>query len=193
MRRRNSVPAMASIAEVLGLRLWNMCDDKRNKPSAATMKSLIAGGANVNTQNKIKWTVLMRAAYNDHLEAVKILLAVESIDICIKCNWRITAFMFSCSNGNVEIVKALLEAHKKTPDFDINDASIHGTTGLIKSCEKSNVELVKLLLSDPRINPQLRDNKGKTALEYAKGTANEGEIRALLQGELLSSLPFSCR
>jgi hypothetical protein len=45
----------------------------------------------------------------------------------------------------------------------------------------------KLLLSIPQINTRLKNNEGKTALDHAKGEADEDEFKALFQGELLPS------
>jgi ankyrin repeat protein len=179
--------AMVSNAEVLGLSLCNICDDRKNAPSAAEMQSLIANGANINYVDAVGWSVLMNAVCWGYLNAVRSLLAVEGIDFRVKTGLGNTPLMLACSKGYVEIVKALLAAHKKTSNFDINDTNTHGTTALMRACESSNVEVVRLLLPIPRININVKNNRGMTALDFVKGKANEVEIRALFHREILRS------
>jgi ankyrin repeat protein len=186
---RGAATAMANDAEELGLRLWNIFGDRKNTPTAAAVQSLVDKGAKVNTKDGDNgFSVLMNAVFHRHLVAVKTLLTVEGIDIYAKDKFQKTALMHACYTGNIEIVQALLEASKKTSNFDINDANRYETTFLMYPCMRSNVETTKLLLSIPQINTHLKSNSGQTALDYAEGTANEVEIRALFQGELL---PFS--
>jgi ankyrin repeat protein len=178
---------MANDAEVHGLRLLNLCDEEENAPSAAAVQSLVDKGANVNTKDKINGcTVLMNAVFYGHLVAVKTLLVVEGIDIRAKNIRGLTALMYACLGGNIEIVKALLEAYKKTSNFDINDLNMFGMTALMYSCMRSSIGTTKLLLSVPQINTYLKYNEGKTALDLA--LFNGVEIRALFKGELLPLL-----
>jgi ankyrin repeat protein len=181
---------MANNAEELGLRLHALCYDRGNAPSAAEMQSLIAKGANVNTKDEYGMTVLHYAVRLGYLNAVLMLLAADGIDICAKANHQGTALMFACGGGNVEIVKALLAALKKTPNFDINDKNANGFTALMYACVHTHVEIVKILLSIPRINTNMKNIGGTTALDYAQGRMNEDEIMVLFQGELL---PISYR
>jgi ankyrin repeat protein len=174
-------------ADVLGSRLWDICFDRENATSIAAMRSLIDKGANVNTKNEHGRSVLMNAIFNGYLNAVEMLLVAEGIDIRTKDNGQGTVLMYACSGGNIEIVKALLAALKKTPNFDINDIFKGGSTALMFACVHGNVEVTKLFFSIPRINTHLKDSGGKTALDFAKGKANEDEIRALFQGEFLPS------
>jgi ankyrin repeat protein len=181
-----TVMAKNSDAEVpLGVRLWNLCDDRHYTPAPAALQSLIVKGADVNAKNKYSISVLSTAVMRGHLGAVKTLLAAEGIDIDAKDDFRMTALMYACYGGHLEITKALLEALKKTSSFDINDKCNSGMTALIWSCYYSGVDVTKLLLSIPRINPLLKDGGGMTAFDHVKGRASEGGVRALLLGELL--------
>jgi ankyrin repeat protein len=174
---------MASNSEELGLRLWNICEDDENVPTAASVQSFITQGANVNTKKYD--TVLIAATRNRYLDAVKTLLAAEGIDINAMNGNGYTALMMACMRNHTKIAKELLAAHKLTSNFDINDKSVYGSTALMHSCGNSNVELFQLLLSIPNIDIHLKDAHGMTALDCAEGQANEDEIRALFQGELL--------
>jgi ankyrin repeat protein len=170
-----------------GLSLWKLCNELRSAPSNAVLRSLIVKGADVNTKGANGTSVLHWAAYWGYLNAVETLLATEGINIDVKDNSHVTALMAACSHGHVEIVKALLEALKKTPRFDINDKTISGMTALIWSCMHSHVEITKLLLTTPRISTHLKSNLGLTALDHVEGGKNEDEIEALFQGKLLPS------
>jgi hypothetical protein len=174
---------MANNEVVLGGRLFTLCDNDNNAPSAANVQSFIDKGANVNTKGRAGETILIVAVLHGYLEAVKTLLTARGIDIDAKDNNGMKALMYAFRH--IEITKALLAAHNKTPNFDINDANtIHGCTALMYSCMQSRAELVKFLLPIPNINAYMKNAEGKTALDYTKGTRNEYEMRALFQGEL---------
>jgi ankyrin repeat protein len=138
-------------------------------------------------------SALIDAVNESNLSEVKSLLAAGGIDICAKDHCGNTALHCACAYGNVEIAKELLAALKKTSNFDINDKGYGGNTALIFACVYSRVEVVKLLLTVPNINTHLKNSDGKTALDRAKGEANEDEIKALFQGELLPSSSASYR
>jgi ankyrin repeat protein len=116
---------------------------------------------------------------------VLLLLASEGIDINPKDEEQFTALMYACEGSNIEIVKALLAALKKTSNFDINDTNYRGMTALMLACINNHVEITNLLLSIPHISIRLENNRELTALECAKGRENEDEIRALFHGELI--------
>jgi ankyrin repeat protein len=170
----------------LNFRLYCLCGGERfaTAPSAAAVQSLINEGADVNTKN-YGFSALMNATMWGHLDAVTTLLAAEGIDINIKSSAGSTAFMIACIKGRIELVKALLAAHQKTSNFNINNTNNNGSTALMISCMNSPVETAKLLLTIPQINTRVQNNYGQTALEHAKGKEKEDEIKALFQGELL--------
>jgi ankyrin repeat protein len=149
------------------------------------MHSLIAKGANINFKDTNGFSLLSMSVLAGHVNAVKILLATEGINIDSSASVGVKAFALSCSTGHLEIAKLLYEAHKKTSTFDVNDMS-YGMTALSHACKHSDVEIVKFLLSIPKINTRLKNDEGELALDSAKGEADENEIRALFQGELLS-------
>jgi ankyrin repeat protein len=177
--------AMAFNAEELGSSLLALYKGWNGPPSDAIIQSFIAKGANINTKDGHGLTVLHYAVMHGYLNVVLMLLAAEGIDICAKDEDQYTVLMYACRNHNVEIIKALLAALKKTPSFDINDKNTYGYTALMHSCMKSRADVTTLLLTVPRINTHLKNNQGKTALDYAKGQMNEDAMRALFQGELL--------
>ena len=134
----------------------------------------------------------MNASYYDHFDAARIILKVESIDISLKNNDGYTAFMFACACGYAEIAKLLLlAASKKVSNFSINDMNNYNSTALLNASMNGRIEVLKLLLADPRIDLDVKDRLGNTALELFVKHANnlsvqeEEEGKVLFQGELL--------
>ena len=72
-----------------------------------TVKSLIAGGADVNERNEDGRTPLMFAAINGETECAKELLQ-HGADVNAKANDGGTGLMLAASAGDVELIKALL-------------------------------------------------------------------------------------
>jgi ankyrin repeat protein len=174
-------------AEELGKIMLALCG-KEDSISSVGMESLIDRGANVNTKGKGGKTILMSTVLNGHLEQVEILLAVEGIDIDAKDRTKITAFMYACMCGRVEIVEALLAALEETSNFDINAKDSDDFTALMLACVNSNVEVVELLLSISHTRIHLKNKRGKTALDCVKGSGRrriEYEMMALFKGEFL--------
>ena len=87
---------------------------------AASVKRLLAAGANVNVQAPSGMSALVLAAHNDHTEAVDALIAggadVESSAA------GYTALHAAVLRGNVDIVSALLE-HRANPNATISQAT----------------------------------------------------------------------
>jgi ankyrin repeat protein len=212
-KREYAAKSMARPSVALGLKLHGICCDEENAPSAAEMQSFITGGADVNTcayfdeyalmqefiageiddindftDEYYKKTVLTAATHNGYLEAVKMLLTIKDIDINSKeSDFEETALMHACRKDRTEIVKVLLEAHKKRlyVDFDVNFFNDWFETSLMHACKHGNLEIIKLLLSIPHINTHLKCSTGTTALDHAKGTGHRDATMVLFQGELL--------
>jgi ankyrin repeat protein len=73
-----------------------------------------------------------------------------------------------------EMVGLLLDAK-----LDPNKVDYDKQTSLHKAVKEKNAEKVKLLLSDNRTNPEILDQEGKQAIDYAE---EGGEIRTLIIG-----------
>lgn len=86
-------------------------------------------------------TPLMRAAYNGHLETVKLLIN-KGADVNIQNAAGTTALMKAAYKGHLEIVKFLIDNNA-----NINLKEQHGATALIKGVAQGHTEIVKLLLS----------------------------------------------
>jgi uncharacterized protein len=150
-------------------------------PSSATVKALLAAGANVHDVSVSGQAPLFLAARANSLEAVMLLLQAGA-DVNAKDKKGQTAIMFDSLWGyrpNLEIVRALLAA-----GADVNAVDQGGRTPLMFASQDAQVELVKLLVAaGAKVN--IRNRAGQTALTHAVKGHNEAKIetvKALLAG-----------
>ncbi len=126
----------------------------------ATVRSLLAAGANVNAANPEGDTPLMDAAKNDHLDVVKVLLGAHA-DMSLHDNSAYTALTYAAMYGHADVVRALL-AHGALVDEPGGD----GTTALALAAEEGYVDAAKILLAHGA-NIDAKNSKGETPLLLA--------------------------
>src|SRR5690242_2501735 len=95
---------------------------------------------------------LLVAAESGDVESVKRLLEDARVDShyveeCDEDSEPLTAFRLACSNGHVEVVRALLPGADEGLDEGFCDA-----------VKAPHLEVLQLLLSDPRVDPAACDN-----------------------------------
>ncbi len=76
------------------------------KDDTATVKNLLAKGADVNTKNDDGWTALMLAAKGGYIDIVKLMLT-NGAEINVKNMGGFTAFMYAVVEDHNSIVKIL--------------------------------------------------------------------------------------
>ena len=160
------------------------------------VRAALAGGVDVNVQNKDGETALMRASVNcshhNHVTIMKLLLEHPSIDVNKEDRIGRTALIHAIQKGNIKAVKILLGDRRvdmnctippltmavagKHPDIfkliltnqrvDVNQ-TYQSMTALMIASGKSDVEAAKLLLNDPRVEVNLVNCKGWSALLLA--------------------------
>jgi ankyrin repeat protein len=93
-------------------------------------------------------TALCEAAYLGHVEAAKLILEREDIDINLPDNDGQTALFWACNNNCLEMVNLLLERD----DIDPNPRAINwGCTLLAHACRAGgSIAIVRWLLSHSR-------------------------------------------
>lgn len=84
--------------------------------------------------------------------------------------------------GKVEAVSFLVDA----VGVDVNHRGRQGMTGLIFAARGGRKGIVKLLLACEALDTEVKDNAGKTAMDYAKANKKE-EIVELLQSRCLNT------
>ncbi|MGI8786132.1 MAG: ankyrin repeat domain-containing protein [Pyrinomonadaceae bacterium] len=180
-----------------------------SEDNLAEIKSLLAGGADVNgrEKNSGKITALFIAVENGNIETVKTLLEFGA-KINARDEEKQTALMRLDDDAAPELVKLLLSYGAKIKAVDDEDSNVlhhvavlvkpevlqilidegadidaqnrEGQTPLMIAADYENLESVKALL-DAGANVNLRDKTGKTAL----GIALENEYKEI--AELLIS------
>ena len=115
-------------------------------------------------------TAMVSTSGDGRLEAVK-LAKRKDTDLRLYENYdKTTAFIRASQGGQISIVKLML---KKEVNFDPERTT--RLTDLMAASVNGNTEIVKLLL-EKGANPDLKDNEGRTALDFA----GNPDIRQLL-------------
>jgi ankyrin repeat protein len=114
----------------------------------------------VNLYDKNKATPLLIAAWNDHTEVVKLLLARKDIKVNLYDKNKATPLFWAAASGHTKVVKLLLE-HK---DINVNPCDEDGYTPLWIAAAYGHVKMVKRLLDHKDIDVNLCNKGGNTPL-----------------------------
>ncbi|KAN0068657.1 Ankyrin repeat-containing domain protein [Elaphomyces granulatus] len=130
-------------------------------------------------------TALSWACINSCLELVDLILKKDNVDPNVRDNTGCTPLVEACSLTHagagvkpLEISKILLERD----DIDVNlGRDYRGRTALSWACINGCLELVDLILKKDNIDPNIRDNTGRTPLaEACRSGVKPAVIRSLL-------------
>ena len=172
-------------------------------------ESLVASLINLNLgseADKDGYTPLMHAVTRGNEHAIKLLMDVDSTDVYAVANDGYTAisyahhmgdnkarnvvinskkinrqalFVGAAGGGHLDTVKSFLKA----PDIDVNACDPSGHNALVYAI-KLNVAYLRYILSallaDDRVDPNVKDKHGNTALMMAVSKRNEIAVSALL-------------
>jgi ankyrin repeat protein len=146
---------------------------------------LLESGAIVNAQDSAGFTPLMYAISHKHndkrSETVKLLLQAGA-DVNVKNVFGHTPLTSAIASGYTEIIRLLITVHTNIDLVNTQDKE--GVTILMQAASIGDSEKVKLLL-DAGADPNMKDNKGQTALTYAQMSKNT-EIVKLLENSMKS-------
>jgi ankyrin repeat protein len=177
------------------------------KGDAATVKRLVAAGADANARFENGSTVLMNAAFAGHLEVVRVLLTSGG-EVNASLADGSTALMAASLGGHADIVRVLIDAgaqvkartklgatalteashagHIDVVRFllasgaEVNATLIDGTTALMAAALGGHPDVARALLAaGAQVN--LKDNRGWTALTYAAASTKTSTVRALVE------------
>ncbi|KRX39496.1 2-oxoisovalerate dehydrogenase subunit alpha, mitochondrial [Trichinella murrelli] len=127
----------------------------------------------VHVRDRDFYTPLHRAAYNNHVSVIKVLLA-NGADISAQTEDGWQPLHCAARWGNLESVKILLHMGKA----DINARSNSGLTPLhIAASEQPSLFTAEYLLSQPEIDPSIRSKTGETAMDIARRTIRKSTKR----------------
>lgn len=170
------------------------------------IRELIDKGADVNRSNNNGGTPIMYAALSGKPDTVSLLLERGArVDAVAENGW--TALMIASVKGYVAVARLLLERGAEPNQADVyswtplmravyeqrlqmarllarhrrtrvNQRGENGVTALHLAVVKGNVDIVKLLLAQGA-DPDIKDNSGRTALDFAKQNNNLGLLRIM--------------
>ena len=121
------------------------------------VNELLNNHADVNAENKYRFTALMEATLQGHTEIVMELLN-HHVDVNAQNDKGITALMYATEHELDKIVIELLNHHA-----DVNIQGNDGFTALMLAASKRHSQFVKLLCNH-NADVNLQDNDGNTAL-----------------------------
>lgn len=132
------------------------------KVGAADLAShLLEYGVDVNARNDNGGTALMFAAIPGHLETMALLIE-QGADVNAVGHFNWTALMVAASKGHADSVRLLL---RNGADPNVQDT--YGWTPLMRAVYGNKRGAVTALLEHERLNLEVRDERGATALHVA--------------------------
>ena len=135
------------------------------------VRAALAAGADKDAVDWEEATAVLHAARGGHLDVVRALIA-EGVDIDAQDQTCANPFLFACINDRLELVKIMAEA-----GADLKRLTRMGGNGLTPSAEKGHLEVVRYLLENTRINVNLTNNLGWTALIETIILGDGGPVR----------------
>jgi cytohesin len=153
------------------LRLVNAAKDQNWEAVQA-----LVGNVDINTPQADGSTALAWSTYWDNLEAVRLLIRNGS-NTDASNDYGVTPLILASENGNLSIVKTLLEDGKADP----NKAMWNGVTPLMVAARNGFVDTIKLLM-DHGTNLDARENRrNQNALMWAISFGHPGAARVLIE------------
>ena len=142
--------------------------------SAALVRTLVAGGADVNAAQVDGMTALHWAAYHDDTATARLLVR-SGAEADAANRYGVRPLSLAASNGNGGLVRLLLEA-----GADANAGVLGGETILMTAARTGSQEAVEALLSHGA-DPDARERRGQTALMWAAAEGHTGIVHALVE------------
>ena len=138
------------------------------------VQRLLERGADVNARNDNGGTALMFAAIPGHLDTMK-LLVDNGADVNAFGHFHWTALMVAASKGHGDGVRLLL---RNGADPNVQDT--YGWTPLMRAVHGNKRDAVAALLEDDRLDLEVRDERGATALHVAVERGSSSLVARLL-------------
>jgi ankyrin repeat protein len=151
------------------------------KGQAEIVQILLEKGVDVNAQDLVGYTALMRAAEEGQDDMVRMLIA-KGADVNAQEMHGYSSLMWAVVKGKKDTVRLLAQS-----GADVNAREKKNNwTALMMAAVKDDTEMVRLLL-DHGADPTLADTGGTTALAVARRRRNPALIRLLEQAEARAS------
>lgn len=135
------------------------------------IRAALEAGADRNVLDREDASAILLAARGGHHDAVRVLIAA-GVDIDAQDQTCANPFLLGCTTGDLELVRIMVAA-----GADIARRTRMGGNGLTPPAEKGHVEVVRYLLDNTRINVNLTNNLGWTALIETIILGDGGPVR----------------
>jgi len=139
------------------------------------LRSLLAGGADVNSTAPDGSTALHWAVHRDDAATVEALLDAGA-NTNAASRYKVVPLTLAAQNGNAALVARLLKAGA-SPD----SVSEEGQTALMTAARNGRVDVVRTLLAAGAKVNAAEEFRGQTALMFAAGEGNTGAADLLLE------------
>ncbi|MBO9626991.1 MAG: ankyrin repeat domain-containing protein [Microbacterium sp.] len=144
------------------------------------VRAALAAGADRDALDHEEATAILRAARGGHLDVVRALIA-EGVDIDAQDQTCVNPFLWGCLSDDLELVRTMAEA-----GADLKRLTRMGGNGLTPAAEKGYLDVVTYLLENTRINVNLTNNLGWTALIETIILGDGGPVRQRIVELLLA-------
>ena len=131
----------------------------------------LADGADKDALDHEEATAILRAARGGHLHVVRALVD-EGVDIDAQDQTCFNPFILGCITGDLDLVRTMVEA-----GTDLKRLTRFGGNGLTPAAEKGHLDVVRYLLEHTRINVNLTNTLGWTALIETIILGDGGPVR----------------
>jgi ankyrin repeat protein len=131
----------------------------------------LAAGARIDARDRDEASAILHAARGGHLDVVRHLIA-EGADLDGQDQTCANPFLLGCITGDLELVRTMVEA-----GADLTRRTRMGGNGLTPAAEKGHLEVVRYLLENTRVNVNLTNNLGWTALIETVILGDGGPVR----------------
>jgi ankyrin repeat protein len=138
---------------------------------------LLDNGADIDAVSDVKRTALMYAAGGGHSYCVDYLIE-SGANLMLKTMNGMTALMIACKNGManyIEVMNLLIDGGEQGIS-DINAQDENGMTSLMIATQRQDMEALELLLKE-NADLSIKDNQGKTAMDYVNKESKDGEYK----------------
>ena len=147
--------------------------DAAQRGDIETVRSLLAGDADVNAAHGDGMTALHWAAYRNDVEMAQLLTKSGADLKAATREETLTPLLIASGTGNAALIKLLLDA-----GADASEANSIGTTALMEAASAGDRDAVRTLL-DGGADPNAKAIRDQTALMFAASRNREEVIRLL--------------
>jgi ankyrin repeat protein len=144
-----------------------------NGHEAAVKLLLTKDGVDPNSRDNFSRTPLSRAAMFGHVAVVELLLAQDGVDPDPEDDDSETPLVLAAMYSHDAVIKLLLDTSRVAPEF--KDAKYRSWVA-----ERGNAAVVEKLLVTDGVDPDSKDNDGRTPLSFVAAEAHTETIQSLL-------------